>query len=563
MRNIYICLILLHFINFSFGVIYISEIDFGDYEFVEIYSNESLNLSNATIYDANLNKFNKIDLFKKSNSSFNLIVGSRFIDNQNISNFNCTIYLSDKSQVSNGGLKSQGESLFVEVNSSFNLSYYHLNDFEFALNESLNYDALSNDFYLSNKSICDYNSQSVNSNSNSSLKNDLELQIPIFNLEIEDFLVFDKVYFDFDTNISNFTIEYWIEDYLGNIVKSPRKTTNLNLKSWSPKGISNVYKIKAILDSGSGFYNVSKLFYYYSNASYVVDFNSKDVKLEKEISKVLIKNKNDVVSGKSTSVKYEIYKGNTLKRSVYFYLNGVKIHSINLNKYSSLKGELELKNYLVKGKNEFLIVGLDLESRFIFMNDNVFYSDSKVISDSNSLKNPRFDFISQNNSLIVFDLYNFVENKDIFCKVFLDVIEVSDELNFRFKEDKYTLKLLINNSKLKEENFETGKKLRLICKYKIVKNFKSILTDFNYFLVYEDLNISSNLELINFYSFDNISNGQINKSLSFSSVKLSSINNSSNNVTIFLSENLKMKDKSIIFFLIVLVLIICVLVLNW
>lgn len=564
MRFMWISLILLFFVDLGYSQIYISEIDFGDFEFIEIYSNQSLNLTGKKVYDSNLDKFNQLNLIQEKNSPYYLIVGNKFIENSNLSNFNCSVYLTDKSQVSNGGLKSNGENLLIGINSSFNLSYVHKQNFVFSQNESLNYNFSQGLYYVSNKSICGKNYNFVKLLKNSSNNNASQSVLVDFNLEIKDFLVFDRVYFEFDTNVSNFTIEYWVEDYLGNIVKKKRKTSNLNSKSWSPKGISNVYVVKGILNSKNLSLNISKMFYYYSNQTYLVEIEEDEIKKEKDISKILIRNKNDLLNEKTTNLKYEIYKGNTLKRTIYFYLNGDKIHSIEVNKYSSLNGNLELKNYLINGKNELLIKGLGLEEDLLFEINNIFskdFSNNKVLTSNKKLY---FNSVSLNNSLILFNLISKLENKGINCYINFEKTKVSNELKFNLKKKNYILKLEINNSKLKLKNFQNGDFLKLICKYNQSNYFKYFSEEFNYFFPKEiNSRISSNGK-INFYSFNRNSSNKKKDNLNLKkNLVLIDNNFSQNNLVNIISNNLKIKELSFNFLFGVLILIICILILKW
>ena len=59
-----------------------------------------------------------------------------------------------------------------------------------------------------------------------------------------------KFYHNIMPKASNFTIEYWIEDLEGNIVKEKINTTNTNEKSYTPKGAEKAYLIKSTLKVG-------------------------------------------------------------------------------------------------------------------------------------------------------------------------------------------------------------------------------------------------------------------------------------------------------------------------
>jgi len=72
-------------INNLFSSTYISEIDFQDNEFVEIYSTNILNLTNKLIHDdKGIDYANTLELIQKKDSPFYLITGSNFIENNNL-----------------------------------------------------------------------------------------------------------------------------------------------------------------------------------------------------------------------------------------------------------------------------------------------------------------------------------------------------------------------------------------------------------------------------------------------------------------------------------------------
>jgi hypothetical protein len=101
---------------------------------------------------------NSLELVQIVNGSdFYLVVGYKFILNNNLDELNCTIYKTDKTQVSNGGLKSSLESFSIG-NFSFNLS----SSYDFEDDESLNF--INGSDYMLSFSVCAFES-SVDVNS--------------------------------------------------------------------------------------------------------------------------------------------------------------------------------------------------------------------------------------------------------------------------------------------------------------------------------------------------------------------------------------------------------------
>lgn len=106
-------------INSVYSITQITEISFIEPEFIEIYSNESLNMSNIKVFDEN-SGFNKLELIQKKSSPFYLIIGSDFLKNLennnndtnnksylNFSKLNCSVYITSSTSPGKYGLKDK------------------------------------------------------------------------------------------------------------------------------------------------------------------------------------------------------------------------------------------------------------------------------------------------------------------------------------------------------------------------------------------------------------------------------------------------------------------------
>ncbi len=470
-------LFMLFFLLFPIQIysqIYINEINFIDDEYLEIYSNQTLNLTNNKIFDENSDSnFNILSLNKLvNNSNYYLIIGSNFAQNNDLSKFNCSIYESDKSQVSSGGLKSSGENLTLQIDNSTNLSYTNLIDYFFNFNETLNYNSTTNSFFKGTQTPCNSNLflQKNNSNlSNSTDENTLNSCNYSFEIITDKDIFEDKIQYEFETNMSIFQIEYWIEKYNGEIVKDKRTTTNTNQKSYTPDDNTEIYNIKGILNNDNCSIEKTKPVSFY--------FNSKDSKVEEEDrsqelkSSIQITNEKDLINLKTDELRYEIYRGDTSKRTTYFYLNSNVIHSNEINKYSKSKGKIQLN--LLSGENNLIIKGLDIEKNIVIFNKQNSQKEIQNTQESSSKQYFKILNLEVKSQDISFQIDSNLENLTGECYINLVKTQVSNTQNVSNKIKKINLE--INNSLLTSKSEEKINTLKLTCKYK-----KSHLKTFNY-----------------------------------------------------------------------------------
>jgi hypothetical protein len=260
----------------------ISEVQYQNNEFIEIFSEDFINFSNATIYDENGNSRPLLQMYYNNNSNFTIIGGSNFIETLNITNysncsrFNCSnIYFSGYTEITNYGLLKKGEDITIELSNGDinNLEIEEELDFKNS-NETYQYFFGSGGYKIANKSIFfirneSHNislnetnlttinqtvnvsqnlSQNISSNATNSTNNSEINEFIYFKIISENDIIEDKIEYKFDTNAEDFTIEYWIEDFGGEIVKAKRNTTNTGKKTYTPNvEITSIYVVKGKL----------------------------------------------------------------------------------------------------------------------------------------------------------------------------------------------------------------------------------------------------------------------------------------------------------------------------
>ncbi|MBW2975919.1 lamin tail domain-containing protein [Candidatus Woesearchaeota archaeon] len=167
-----------------------------------------------------------------------------------------------------------------------------------------------------------------------------------------------------------FIIEYWIEDFFGNIYKDSYNTTNTNEKSWKTDidEQDRVLFIKSIVypkckDSNTSDNHAEKMFIVKSETNGIPESSTESVLEITEVGK-------EAKFGDTVDVKVSIYKGETTMYSVKLWIEDggkkasetTKIHLYG--KHSSYNGQLPVKLVpncglkLKNGKYDVVIEGL-------------------------------------------------------------------------------------------------------------------------------------------------------------------------------------------------------------
>ncbi|PIY60757.1 hypothetical protein COY95_00140, partial [Candidatus Woesearchaeota archaeon CG_4_10_14_0_8_um_filter_47_5] len=208
----------------------------------------------------------------------------------------------------------------------------------------------------------------------------------------------EKVEYSF--SLSNrsipFSIEYWIEDAFGNVVKTALVTENLNPKSWTPRidAFEESYLINARLSTTAcntiaGTSEAQAIFVVTreraEKSSIVIAASSFDAADSSADSAVF---------GDETSVTLEVYKGNTLKRTVYAWVedaNAKKVSSVAKASFpssytnSTIILTLTLKDDCTLASGEYFlhVEGLDQEEQTsVYVSQKTCPDDKKTTTSS-------------------------------------------------------------------------------------------------------------------------------------------------------------------------------------
>lgn len=533
MRHVSFLILFILFFSIGFSETYISEINFLGDEFVEIYSDSAIDLDGALVYDENgILKNNTLKLVNYVGSDYTLVIGENFMSNNNILAINCNVYVSDRSQVSNGGLKSGGEDFIISSLSGLNWSYDNLETWILEPGKSLHYDLNSNSYFVSDYSYCIESSLG-------SLEDEVvevfEDEFPeevlseevscgdqeFFAIKVDSNIFFDKIKFSFESSLDDFEINYWVEDYSGEIIKKPIETTNLNEKSFTPTKITQVYRIVAQIDSEScSFTDEVLVTYYFENSS--LDTGEEKTNFELSLT--------------DSKLDYKIYRGDTLKRVVNILVNSKKVLSLNVDRFSKVYGRFDLEPYLDLGNNTILVYGLDYEKNLSIFVEGLDLEPEINESVSKDLKNYEISKSSKQffeilnltytDLDILFNISSNIDDLTFDCHINIGRVRVSDEV-FGNLSGQYSL--VIDSDKFFDKSKFGEGILNLVCKYKksFLKSYKyeSYKFNFSYFeeIKQDELIVinSSNGEILGNFESNEISSEIVYSSKSSESSKKS------------------------------------------
>ncbi len=200
-------------------------------------------------------------------------------------------------------------------------------------------------------------------------------------------------------------------------------------------------------------------------------------------------NENDILNHRTNELVYEIYRGDTSKRTVYFYLNSNKIFQTEIGKYSKIKGKIKLP--INNSKNVITISGLDekevitIPSREDEINKTNSTFERDDAKDTREKQYFNLTSLRVNNSVLIFEIYTNLDSYEGDCYTRYVRTKVSNVYNIT--QNVSEISLLINISKLEEKEKRVSYNLSLICKYKKsdLKTFKYVSESF-IFSVNED-----------------------------------------------------------------------------
>ena len=517
------------FQTFIFSQIYFEEIDFDEDLFIEIYSDNYINLSDKTLYDEN--NFDKLSLIKNYSSTCYLLITEKFTYDFNL--FNCSIY-STLDNSFGSGLRIGGENITIEINNTFNLTFISNFTFDLEDKQTLHYNFSNNSYYISGASPNGVDIYNLNTNSNETQETFLDILI----LNEYTYGTFkDNLQFSFDTNLTDFTIYYWIENSQGNTVKELRDTQNLNSKSYTPSSsedFQNIHTIFAKLydNNNNLLLEENKTITLYSDniltsssgggGSSSCDYNEEDTidsnyNLYGESSIINITNKDEILKGENNILKLFLYKSNdTAKRTTYINLNGDEILKVsNMKKFDKCEINLPL-SFEVK-ENNLTIEGLDKTDK---INLNI-SQESKILKKFFKIKNINLfsyniKFDIEKNIEVVGECYTLFGRKRVSDKkpILKDTISLNLDRDKIANIDKKSIPLEIY-CKYKEPHLKTNKTSKESLFYKKNEVVQSI----------ENNNTKFLLENENFIEENKIKNEIQNSSIFLNDKILESENN--------------------------------------
>ncbi len=550
LKKILFVLTFVFLINQVYSETQISQISFINTEFIEFKTNFSFNFSSIIFFDeAGINKSNKLTLIK-NNSNFNyLIVGNNFLKIYNLSNLNYSIFKTNKSGLGYRGLKNSGENITIYFNSTKNLTWIKKEDLSFKENQTLQFNNVINKFEIKNITFNYFNFSNNKIKFNNISKKNFSFKI----ITPKEIFINEKIKFSFETNLSNYTIEYFIEDYFQNIFKLKRNTTNLNQKSFTPKKESKLYLIKVNLYQNEIYLSSFKkqINYIYNPKQInsntcefeiltVSDFFENKIKFKFSTNQnnftinYSIKNNNKIVKNSkiTTSLNQKTYTPKSLKSNKYEIFATLFSNSCNLTKTK------EVIYYVEYIKNSSIIQSNLSKSQLINKDSTKFYPKIQILnkleltsSKTNELKlklnrfNERkrvYYLYLNNNKLSSYELEKFTS---ITIKENLNLIEGKNNITIFGINETKELIILKNISILKNKNKNKIKNIFSINNF--IQNSSII-----------QFNISTNLNLSNLSCYINLQKTTISSFFNLKSQKdLSKITLIINNSLIFKKSN--------------------------
>ena len=238
----------------------------------------------------------------------------------------------------------------------------------------------------------------------------------------------DKIKFKFSPDLDNFSIDYWIEDFNGEVVKSLTTTTNLNEKSFTPKAQTAIYYIKARLKTASCEFLYEKQVYFHAKE----EIENKDPD-----SKIEILNKDTFES--QNYIEYEVYRGDTQKRTIFFYKDNERFNSFTLDKYESQNGKIYLSS--LGSFREFRIDGLGEKDSILIVDEvegELIEENITVEIEAPKPTKQYFNITSLEvkNSILSFKIDSNIENLEYICYVLHLRTKLTEETSEETDKDK-------------------------------------------------------------------------------------------------------------------------------
>ncbi|PIN86429.1 hypothetical protein COV19_04695 [Candidatus Woesearchaeota archaeon CG10_big_fil_rev_8_21_14_0_10_44_13] len=307
--------------------------DDNNKEFIEVYMEQWTNLSGWTIGDSSSNDTLTILYYSQANTNYALIAEEGF----NLSGIDATVYSAGATIGNN--LDNSADSVYLyDSNKALVVSASYDGALANGNGRSVEYDNENDEWHEScyiggspGMQNCEIIINQTDPPQNQTPENQTNETIPsseeckafiVAYTDKEMYNITDKVSIHFALYNDSFPykIEYWIEDSIGNIVKSKYNTTNTNTKTWTPE-----------LDEKDGiFYLKSGLYLDCGNETKTADAESMFIVLNDgavrmtdsslSIEEVYTGSDNKIEFGQVLKIKAEVYKGDESSSTVSFWV---------------------------------------------------------------------------------------------------------------------------------------------------------------------------------------------------------------------------------------------------
>ena len=421
------------------------------------------------------------------------------------------------------------------------------------------------------------NDSTITNHSSSNITSNYKCEYS-FDINLKDNISTNRIKFSFNTNATNYSIQYWIEDYSGNIVKSKYTTTNTNTKQYTPQDKTDLYYIKAELHNKNCTLNASKLSIFHSDKNPSSQGNQKENNNKDEEEQFETTSYLEIIDPEYLLTRnmfyYEAYKGDTRKRTVYTYLNSHKINSFEMQKYSKIKGNLKISPQ--QGENTLVLKGLDIEKEYVFYVNNSLPKKAEKNIKSKQLQSLMLSNSYLSNNSLNFALNSTLNNSNILCYILYKRTKMTKTLNISTQNPfNSSYSLLINNTKLKKKENKTFYSLKLICKHR--KHSSSYYSyknyEFNYTMAENTYNKSNNTDIKNAFnpshesisSYKTSSNFQKNQNLSYllSNKPEKDFTKNSSSKALYTSKNYEISRNSFFAIFIGVIILLTLFIIRW
>ena len=229
---------------------------------------------------------------------------------------------------------------------------------------------------------------------------------------------------------------------------------------------------------------MKKNFFFYKYVEEILSYDGEGKIEDQEIESNIVINSIKEQSG-FLEVTFELYRGDTNKRTVYILNNNKQQHSIEIpTKYTKIKSKLLIQ--LQPGENTLTFSGIDIEKELTHFSEK----EKLVIQDTSLEKSPikeiHFFNITLKNLQVIRPLYTSTK-LNLTCNVYQKNTKIAGEYVSQINSDFYIVEQKINQSKIKKEINQTIVELKHSCKYK-----PTHLKSYSYASIFFNLSLENN-----------------------------------------------------------------------